>query len=87
MSLRGGQPPGESKPMTWRDSNPDEQADNALVRLTNLITEFGELQTPYRSLERPMFMRRGGGDYDHLSRVKEWSLSAGAADPEESGSE
>jgi hypothetical protein len=27
-----------------------------------------------------MFMRRGGGDYDHLARVKEWSLSGGADD-------
>jgi hypothetical protein len=30
-----------------------------------------------------MFLRRNAGDYDHLSRVKEWSLSAGAADPED----
>jgi hypothetical protein len=42
---------------------------------------------PYRSLERPMFLRRNAGDYDHLSRVKEWSLSAGAADLDESGTE
>jgi hypothetical protein len=27
-----------------------------------------------------MFIRRGGGDYDHLARVKEWSLSGGAGD-------
>jgi hypothetical protein len=27
-----------------------------------------------------MFMRRGGGDYDHLARVKEWSLTGGAAE-------
>ena len=25
-----------------------------------------------------MFMRRGDGDYDHLARVKEWSLTGGA---------
>jgi hypothetical protein len=25
-------------------------------------------------------MRRGGGDYDHLARVKEWSLTSGAAE-------
>jgi hypothetical protein len=29
-----------------------------------------------------MFMRRGGGDYDHLARVKEWSLSGGADEAE-----
>ena len=27
-----------------------------------------------------MFMRRGGGDYDHLARVKEWSLTGGEAE-------
>jgi ATP-dependent helicase/nuclease subunit B len=85
VSLRGGQPPGEPKPITWKESTPDAEADNALRRLTDLVTRFGEPDTPYRSRERPMFMRRGGGDSDHLSRVKEWSLSAGAADPEEGG--
>ena len=28
------------------------------------------------------YMRRGGGDYDHLARVKEWSLSGGAEEDE-----
>jgi hypothetical protein len=32
-----------------------------------------------------MFMRRGGGDYDHLARVKEWSLSGGDDDAEGNG--
>ena len=32
-----------------------------------------------------MFMRRGGGDYDHLARVKEWSLSGGADDDDGTG--
>ena len=29
-----------------------------------------------------MFIRRYPGDYDHLARVKEWSLSGGAEDDE-----
>jgi hypothetical protein len=29
-----------------------------------------------------MFMGRGGGDYDHLARVREWSLSGGLAEDE-----
>lgn len=85
VSLRGGEPPGESKQITWKDSTPDAEADNALRRLTEVVVKFSELDMPYRSRERPMFMRRNPGDYDHLARVKEWSLSAGAADPEESG--
>ena len=38
--------------------------------------------TPYRSRERPMWARRAYGDYDHLARVREWSLSGGAGDGE-----
>jgi ATP-dependent helicase/nuclease subunit B len=80
VSLRGGQPPGELKLITWDDSNPDLESDIALRRLTGVVTAFDDEDTPYRSRERPMFMRRGGGDYDHLARVKEWSLSGGADD-------
>jgi hypothetical protein len=32
-----------------------------------------------------MFMRRNEGEYDHLSRVREWSLSGGEDDAEEGG--
>jgi hypothetical protein len=34
-----------------------------------------------------MFMRRNPGDYDHLARVREWSLSGGADDEAEPGNE
>ncbi len=82
ISIRGGEPPGESKPVVWKDSTPDLEADMALKRLSAVIAKFEDPDTPYRSRERPMFMRRGGGDYDHLSRVREWSLSGGAEDAE-----
>jgi ATP-dependent helicase/nuclease subunit B len=82
VSLRGGQPPGECRPISWDNSNPDLESDIALRRLTAVVTAFEDQDTPYRSRERPMFMRRGGGDYDHLARVKEWSLSGGADDLE-----
>ena len=80
VSLRGGQPPGECRPIAWDNSNPDLESNIALRRLTGVVSAFEEDDTPYRSRERPMFMRRGGGDYDHLARVKEWSLSGGADD-------
>jgi ATP-dependent helicase/nuclease subunit B len=32
---------------------------------------------PYYSLLNPMWKGRRYGDYDHLARVKEWSLSGG----------
>jgi len=85
VALRGGEPPGERKTIAWKDSTPDQEADTALRRLTAVITKFDDPDMPYRSRERPMFLRRGGGDYDHLARVKEWSLSGGAGDSEESG--
>ena len=34
-----------------------------------------------------MFMRRNPGDYDHLARVKEWSLSGDADEPREAANE
>jgi ATP-dependent helicase/nuclease subunit B len=85
VALRGGEPPGETKIIAWKDSTPDTEADHALRKLTAVIQKFEDVDTPYRSRERPMFLRRGGGDYDHLARVKEWSLSGGLGDGEESG--
>lgn len=78
ISLRGGEPPGEIKPIEWgNESTPDKEAAIALTRLTEVVTKFGDPSKPYLSKERPMFMRRFPGEYDHLARVKEWSLSGG----------
>jgi ATP-dependent helicase/nuclease subunit B len=85
VSMRGVNQPGEEKPIAWRDTTPDAESDRALARLTGLIQRFDDPATPYRSLERPMFMRRNEGEYDHLSRVREWSLSGGEDDAEERG--
>ena len=87
VSLRGVNPPGELRPIEWHDTTPDAEADTALKRLTNVVTKFDDPETPYRSRERPMFMRRNPGEYDHLARVKEWSLSGGADDADEAGNE
>jgi ATP-dependent helicase/nuclease subunit B len=85
VSMRGVNPPGEEKPIAWKDTTPDDEADLARDRLSGLIEKFDDPATPYRSLERTMFMRRNEGDYDHLSRVREWSLSGGELDGEEGG--
>jgi ATP-dependent helicase/nuclease subunit B len=84
VSLRGGVPAGELKAIAWNDRTPDMEADKALRRLTVLLQEFEKEDTPYRSRERPMFMRRAG-DYDHLARVKEWTLSGGADEGDGNG--
>lgn len=80
VTLRGGEPPGEDKAVDLGDSTPDATSDKALNELTKLVTTFEDEDIGYLSKERPMFMRRGGGDYDHLARVKEWSLTSGAAE-------
>lgn len=83
VSMRGVNPPADEKPIEWKDTNPDAESDKALRNLTGLIARFDDPETPYRSRERPMFMRRSEGEYDHLARVREWSLSGGESDGEE----
>jgi ATP-dependent helicase/nuclease subunit B len=80
VQLKGGQPAGEVKPILFKDGTaPDDQADRALAKLTELAQHFDDDQTPYRSLVHPMWRTRYG-DYDHLARVKEWSSSGGVLD-------
>ena len=50
-----------------------------------IAAEFEKETTAYISRERTMWSRRAYGDYDHLARVKEWSLSGGAGDDAGSG--
>jgi ATP-dependent helicase/nuclease subunit B len=80
VTLRGGEPAGADIAIDLGNSTPDAKADEALRELTKLVTKFDDETVGYLSKERPMFMRRGGGDYDHLARVKEWSLTSGAAE-------
>ena len=79
VALRGGEPPGEDKRIDFKDGTPDSQADHALARLTGVAAKFFEADTPYLSLVHPMWSR-SYGDYDHLARVKEWSLTGGEGD-------
>ncbi|HEY2243584.1 MAG TPA: double-strand break repair protein AddB, partial [Xanthobacteraceae bacterium] len=80
VQLRGGDPAGEVKPIQFKDgTTPDNQADRALAKLTELARHFDDDNTPYRSLVHPMW-RTHYGDYDHLARVKEWSSSGGVTD-------
>jgi ATP-dependent helicase/nuclease subunit B len=74
VTLRGGEPPGEPCPIKFKDGAPDSQAEHALARLKALAAKFAQGDTPYYSLVHPMWATHYG-DYDHLARVKEWSLS------------
>jgi ATP-dependent helicase/nuclease subunit B len=79
VRLSGGVLPGELKKIDFDKTTADEQADEAFAELTKLLQKFSDPQTPYYSLVHPMWTTRYG-TYDHLARVKEWSLTAGVDD-------
>jgi ATP-dependent helicase/nuclease subunit B len=82
VRLKGGEPAGEPRDIKFKDTSPDEAADEARTRLTGIATRFLVDGEPYRSLVHPMWKKQYG-DYDHLARVKEWAASGGEseADP------
>ncbi|MBV9954257.1 MAG: double-strand break repair protein AddB, partial [Pseudolabrys sp.] len=75
VALGGGEPPGKDRIIDLKDSTPDSHADIALTRLAGLVTRFSDPETPYRPLAHPMW-KTHYGDYDHLARVKEWSIGS-----------
>jgi ATP-dependent helicase/nuclease subunit B len=76
VTLKGGEPPGKHSGIEFKDGTPDTQADHALTQLKKLAADFENAATPYLSLVHPMW-KNHYGDYDHLARVKEWSLAGG----------
>ena len=76
VTLKGVEPAGKEITIVFKEGTPDSQADHALARLKALAAQFEDEKTPYLSLVHPMWTNHYG-DYDHLARVKEWSLSGG----------
>jgi len=76
VTLKGGEPAGKPDKIAFKDGTTDTQADHALARLKELAATFEDPATPYLSLVHPMWTTHYG-DYDHLARIKEWSLSGG----------
>jgi ATP-dependent helicase/nuclease subunit B len=81
VRLKGGEPPGEPKIINFKQSTPDDQADRALEKLTEIARKFLVDGEAYRSLVHPMWAKHYG-DYDHLARVKEWAASGGETEYE-----
>jgi ATP-dependent helicase/nuclease subunit B len=77
VTLKGGKDSGKPFPIEFKEGTPDTQADHALARLKELAAKFENADTPYMSLVHPMWTNHYG-DYDHLARVKEWSLAGGS---------
>lgn len=82
VRLKGGEPAGDPRDIKFKDTSPDEAADEARAKLTGIATKFLVDGEPYRSLVHPMWKKQYG-EYDHLARVKEWAASGGEseADP------
>ena len=76
VRLSGGVEAGEERPVKFKDSTPDMKADEALAELTKVLAQFADPNSPYLSLRHPMW-KNHYGTYDHLARIKEWSLTGG----------
>jgi ATP-dependent helicase/nuclease subunit B len=81
VTLKGGDPAGKPCPIEFKEGTPDTQADHALTKLKALAAKFEDETAPYLSLVHPMW-KTHYGDYDHLARVKEWSLTGGGDEGE-----
>jgi ATP-dependent helicase/nuclease subunit B len=78
IRFAGGAKPGELRPVKV---DAHAIAAEAVEKLTQRIAFFDDPETPYHSRVRPY--RAGvAGDYDHLARVREWSLGGWAEDGE-----
>ncbi len=73
VSLKGGLIAGEARPIDFKEGDANTYADRALMRLKVLATRFESETQPYLPLVLSMWKTRYG-TYDHLARVKEWSL-------------
>ena len=77
VTLKGGEPAGKVETIKFKEGTPDSQAARALAKLKEVAATFEDERKPYLSLVHPMW-KTHYGDYDHLARVKEWSLTCGA---------
>jgi ATP-dependent helicase/nuclease subunit B len=59
---------------------PDSLAESALAQLGELITAFADSDQGYISRRAPLLEAQVTGDYDHLARVREWTIGEEADD-------
>ncbi len=71
--LRGANPAGEIKPAT---TDPAQTATDALAGLQGLVAAFDRVEAPYAARPNPENAPKFS-DYEHLARIKEWSVNAG----------
>jgi ATP-dependent helicase/nuclease subunit B len=78
IKFSGGSPPGELRPVKEDVTALIQKAEEQLLAL---IAHYAKRDTPYIPHNSPLFARRAG-DYDHLARVREWSLLGWESDDE-----
>ncbi|MEP9376077.1 double-strand break repair protein AddB [Aquabacter sp. CN5-332] len=79
VELKGGAEPGQEKAAVAKGMTATELADEVYGKLIDLLSAFDDEAQGYRSLAAPQWRGRFG-DYDHLARVKEWSLGGDGED-------
>ncbi|WP_244530826.1 double-strand break repair protein AddB [Pseudoxanthobacter soli] len=77
VGLRGGTPPVTVTPVAPKEGTIDELAGRAFERLVALLGRYRSPGSGYPSRTAIAFEREFAGDYDHLARVREWSLGGG----------
>jgi ATP-dependent helicase/nuclease subunit B len=80
VSLKGGEPAGREEPIDFKQGDANLHAAHALSKLTEVAEKFEREDQPYLPLILPMWKNRYG-TYDHLARVKEWSVGEHEEEP------
>jgi ATP-dependent helicase/nuclease subunit B len=70
---------GAPHPLEWPDRTFGEVVEDHMEQLRVLLEEFAREETPYLPRPFPKFASRFAV-YDHLARVKEWSVSGGESE-------
>jgi ATP-dependent helicase/nuclease subunit B len=73
VSLKGGEQAGEARIINFKNGDAESHAERALCKLAEVAARFEDEQQPYLPLVLSMWKSRYGS-YDHLARVKEWSI-------------
>jgi len=79
VSLKGGPIAGLACPIDFKEGDANMHAERALARLRGLALRFEDEQQAYLPLVLTMWKTRYG-TYDHLARVKEWSVGGDEED-------
>ncbi len=79
VGLSGGTEPGKVRTVPADPAHTADLIAHTKESLAGLIRQYGDSRTPYLSRPRPQFVTYQG-DYDHLARVKEWSVSDAQGD-------